>query len=1477
MLEWDQMKDPGGEGKRFFNLFIGTTDEWAHHFLEQKYGGTDKTIYKFDKLDLAKTPDGRAFLEEVEKELARSPERVDMTLMVSNEESFVATIKNNAKIYHKAPPSPPKPSRAPIEVLREPSPPPTESPSREAAPAPVEPDLEKRIEDLLKSPEGSKLASDAASGNHDFFKNELFNPRTENAEKIARAWKKVCAKKEFLSHSKALAELRWKMFVDIWAEVARDNAVPIEIIDSGKRNAYGSDIDATIYSPPDKRGTLSIATLIADAEQRFKDRYGYEPAALDMTIHNGDLFMPDPRNNGQSIGEYRNSLRDVVKQLRVKVNKGGDASFVPGANIEDVQKRGMRDGIVTQLEPTEVVSRAEDGTPTETRLKKPTAKELRVSEFTSRGGVAAGSSRFEDLLPAYDRSNAFGNLAQNFEKVLRNGNDHPAVAKLFNRGMYGGAGAGEVNSFLDIHVSDLPPGSLSTDEAARLALEIERMTDEIAKITDKQQKKAKLAQLNELRARGRNKSVAKMRWIIRSFGYNGATASAQNITWLYDLLNTSAAIEADKNNKQFDWRANRERYLKKYLDEARRDHPELGKTPEGVEKLHEEAWRRFCSEMTDAFEIAMVKAVKTALRDLTYRGMKLNSVRAGGPDGAKAAFKIAEQRRVELALLFEILDRYQIKKHPEFDVMTPDEEHLRENRNPQLEALRDAILKNAPDSLKEEIRKLDKIARSQMDNFLNDSDSAGKPREELLKAKEQAVAAVAEIGPEAATRVSDRELREHIERNVLLKTNPADAPLVQKVLDTLAETFQSSTTGEPTRDPRTGDSKARMAGGAFLEQVWQNASNPLMSTSAAVTLTRAYVMGGKEALTEAAIGEAFNFLPPAYGVVGIALKDFSRGRVQEGVTSIAWLAGLHFGEKIFETMYGISVPVGQYMLIYNIVTGVPQIVYTYTTQKINDDLLEQALRSRPVPGKRAARNPYKDSVDLFKGDTPEFPIFWDNPCMSQGVNDLSSKQSFEMASTYFRTSIWKDLVAAGLTPSSPNWDAEWQKQISKYAFDIPYYERSSRIYECYFPKVKELRGKGFDEDNVLKHVFGKVVEEWFGKQPDGYKMEFESVLDTVEKKEEGRKRLLNLLTEKLITDYKRNEDQTFKRQWKLEEIQKAITEQLQRRQLLEKRLLATKKMVLDRIQRSIEQMLAPASNSTPAAAGQVAIKAPTWYVNMSGIIPAEIVKSKTSTGSSEQQSSATYEIIESGNRADDGAIPVDVIAQGDTSAFAGSPETWTHNLKLSLKSISREKPDGFVPSDAERRKLEERDKDNKIKYDVFTIRMMAAASAFDSAGKLIGVATPVPIMGYAIGEAPRVEEEEKSEEKPEEEVPEDVVKFTKEERIFSVRPGQWLSTGIQLKKGQSFDITATGTIKADASWMNREWGPGGFYWLGFMAYTLKGMVGGKLIDIGGGSGGTAPEDGVLQLGITRTYEKINAEDSRFQGSFKVTVTVITPR
>src|SRR5262249_46937760 len=181
---------------------------------------------------------------------------------------------------------------------------------------------------------------------------------------------------------------------------------------------------------------------------------------------------------------------------------------------------------------------------------------------------------------AYDRSNALSALAQNLEKVFRNGDKPGDLAKLFNRGMNLGAGAGEANSFIDIHVSDLPSGdNLSPEEAARIAIETQRVLGELAETRDKSAREAKQSQLNELTSKGRNKAVAKMRWIMRSFRYEVSTqdeaALTKKLLSLYDLLNTSAAIEIEKGKGNFDWNKDRARYLERYIERLKRTMPDV--------------------------------------------------------------------------------------------------------------------------------------------------------------------------------------------------------------------------------------------------------------------------------------------------------------------------------------------------------------------------------------------------------------------------------------------------------------------------------------------------------------------------------------------------------------------------------------------------------------------------------------------------------------------------------------------------------------------------------------------------------------------------------------------------------------------------------------------------------------------------------------------------------------------------------------
>jgi len=273
----------------------------------------------------------------------------------------------------------------------------------------VDPALQEKIEAFLRTVDLQQLQADRDAGNYEIFKNPLFaheGNEPGGADKIAIAWKKVCSKKEFSKQSALLAELRWKMLVDVFAQVAADRGIKIELIDSGKRNAYRSDIDLTVYSPEDQRGSHTLASIIREGADRIKEvTGGREAATFDVTIHNGDLFVPNIRNSEQSVAEYSRTLRDVVGLLRLKVTSGGDASYFPGAHMEDVQKRGMRDAIVTELAPElEIVRRAPDGTVLETRYKKPVPKELHATELGANGEIISNSSRFGGEPLPYDKA-----------------------------------------------------------------------------------------------------------------------------------------------------------------------------------------------------------------------------------------------------------------------------------------------------------------------------------------------------------------------------------------------------------------------------------------------------------------------------------------------------------------------------------------------------------------------------------------------------------------------------------------------------------------------------------------------------------------------------------------------------------------------------------------------------------------------------------------------------------------------------------------------------------------------------------------------------------------------------------------------------------------------------------------------------------------------------------------------------------------
>lgn len=106
-------------------------------------------------------------------------------------------------------------------------------------------------------------------------------------------------------------------------------------------------------------------------------------------------------------------------------------------------------------------------------------------------------------------------------------------------------------------------------------------------------------------------------------------------------------------------------------------------------------------------------------------------------------------------------------------------------------------------------------------------------------------------------------------------------------------------------------------------------------------------------------------------------------------------------------------------------------------------------------------------------------------------------------------------------------------------------------------------------------------------------------------------------------------------------------------------------------------------------------------------------------------------------------------------------------------------------------------------------------------------------------------------------------------RGFSVRPGDWTKTQIQLKKGESVEITVKGQIQSVDG--NTTILPDGYYHLGFRAWTFKAKVGKQLITIGSSGTVYAQEDGELLLAPSYTYEP-QKDDEKLTGSYTALVT-----
>lgn len=671
----------------------------------------------------------------------------------------------------------------------------------------------------------------------------------------------------------------------------------------------------------------------------------------------------------------------------------------------------------------------------------------------AQGPTRSMSLRYRGVHPQYNHMNALGNLIQNKGEFFHHSGDAAQDsirrAKYFNRIINEGLGNLRffANDYKQLYDSDLPDRNART--LAYLEKTLGLLKDDNGKpLLDG-------AELRKFR----------------------------------DVIDVSMRVELDKtgdrSGKKADFSARRAEYFKDYKSKAE------GRVPMTLDP--EERAKAVLDEQQRLFEIdqkrVMAESVLAGLRhsvarDLTPEGALRNRVRfdpatekfvIDDPEGAK---KVAFERATEVALFYELVNSL-----PDSD---PDAKFMKID-------MKKRALATAPTiELAEFYGALDEVGKAEIDRFTaGDPDGVvGRKIDDLLRKQQaQALEELIERKKRAVERAQAKGILIDMGRV------PPDE-VARHIVDARVDTL---TPGRRALFRAAFAELGSQLHGDFKEAFYQNASG-LMMGSSAVNLIRAWQTGDPRALQYAAFTEAINYMP-----------DY----IQTPFTVIDLLAKVHRGEYIGAT-YQASLffamakwpGLGHAMLGYNVATGTLDIVHTHFVNKIDVDLTEQALRSRPrdedgMPlrdGVRARPNRYPDAREsVYNGSGPGFPLFFGryrnehalDPILVDGQpysdgrvpEDDWSDEKLAAAATYeFASQIDQDLTAAGLVPGSDAWSRRaWELKL-KYGFDIPFYRRMAKVYESKYKYITY-----YEYINACR----LDVYDWYADQPPGYKLELQ--------------------------------------------------------------------------------------------------------------------------------------------------------------------------------------------------------------------------------------------------------------------------------------------------------------------------------------------------------------------------------------------------
>ena len=172
-----------------------------------------------------------------------------------------------------------------------------------------------------------------------------------------KALQRILPSEKYKAINYRLGEIRQKTSLRIWAEIAKEKGIRIELNNGGKTSGALSDLDITMFTdawfyPNDPDSAVSPENIHEDLINSFEERWASKfedlsPRAFDHMHFPGDKMMADWRMSKAHWSHFLAKLDSDISRLSAEPG----AYFVPGGYKPQVYGRYLMEGKAFVIQP----------------------------------------------------------------------------------------------------------------------------------------------------------------------------------------------------------------------------------------------------------------------------------------------------------------------------------------------------------------------------------------------------------------------------------------------------------------------------------------------------------------------------------------------------------------------------------------------------------------------------------------------------------------------------------------------------------------------------------------------------------------------------------------------------------------------------------------------------------------------------------------------------------------------------------------------------------------------------------------------------------------------------------------------------------------------------------------------------------------------------------------------------------------------